>query len=809
MAGWRRTTNAQISRLARFVVRRPWWVIAACVLPVVALASQLSSVRFDTSTEGFLHDDDPALIDYDAFRDQFGRDDLILLALRPPRVFDMAFLSTLRELHERLEAEVPYLDEVTSLINARATRGSEDELLVEDLLEEWPAGPQDLPPLAAWVTSNPSYRNLLISEDGRFTTVAIRSSAYSRGGAEAGDDFAAAFDDDAEPGAGEAGIVYLTDEEVGEIVASVRAIVADFDAPDFPIAMAGSPVAMDVVKRNMRGDMLRFIRLTLVAIAVLLFLLFRRASAVLLPLAVVILALVSTIGLMTACGSALKLPTMILPSFLLAVGVGDSVHILTLFFRSLDAGGVDKRQAIVSALEHSGLPVVLTSLTTAGGLLSFAPTELAPISDLGIFAPAGVMIALLLSLLLLPALLAVVPIRSRARAAGESGELRNWIDRVITATGDFATRKPWRVIGAWALLLCIAGLGAVRIDFSHNPLTWLPPSTPVRQATELIDRELRGSVGMEVVLTRDVENGWHDPDALRNLEEFSRDAEAYRSGEFFVGRAFSLVDVLKEIHRALNANDPRYYDIPGDRELIAQEFLLFENSGSDDLEDLVDSQFRRVRLTLKGPFLDAGSYTRGLAELESNLWSRFGSDTEIVVTGLVPLLTRTMDAVMTSIAESYAIAFVVITLLMMLLIGSARLGLVAMLPNLAPILCALGLMGWLGLPLDIFTMLIGSIALGLAVDDTIHFMHNYRGYLDAGCDSRTAVHRTLETAGRAMLLTTLVLSTGFLIFTLSSMSNIFNFGMLTAFAIAVALLADFLLAPALMQVIHGRGAGAD
>jgi predicted RND superfamily exporter protein len=808
MAGWRQKADAQIARMARFVVRRPWWVIAGCMLAVVALASQLPSVRFDTSTEGFLHDDDPALIDYNAFRDQFGRDDLIVLALHPPRVFDMGFLATLRELHERLEAEVPHLDEVTSLINARATRGSEDELLVEDLLEEWPAGPQDLPPLEAWVTSNPSYRNLLISENGRFTTIAIQISAYSSGGAETSDDFAAEFDDDGKAGLGEETAAYLTDEEVGEVVAGVRAIVADFDAPDFPIAMAGSPAAMDAVKQNMRRDMLRFIRLTVLAIAALLFLLFRRVSAVCLSLAVVLLSLLSTIGLMAASGTALKLPTTILPSFLLAVGVGDSVHILALFFRNLGSG-FDKKQAIVAALEHSGLPVVLTSLTTAGGLLSFAPTELAPIGDLGVFAPVGVMIALLLSLLLLPALIAVLPIRPRESVVGEGGELRGWIDRVIGAAGDFATSKPRQVIGAWVLVLCIAGLGATRIEFSHNPLEWLPATTPVRQATELIDGELRGSVSMEVVLTRGVENGWHDPEALRELEDFSRYAEEYRSGEFFVGRAFSLVDVLKEIHKALNANDSRYYDVPSDRALIAQEFLLFENSGSDDLEDLVDSQFRRVRLTLKGPFLDAGTYARALEEFESNLRSRFGSDTEIVMTGLLPLLTRTMDAVMISVAQSYGIAFVVITLLMMLLIGSARLGLVAMLPNVAPILCALGLMGWFGLPLDIFTMLIGSIALGLAVDDTIHFMHNYRRYLDEGCDSRTAIHRTLETAGRAMLFTTLVLSCGFLIFTLSSMSNIFNFGMLTAFAIAVALLADFLLAPALMQIIHGGREAAD
>jgi predicted RND superfamily exporter protein len=314
MAGWRQKTDARIAGIARFVVRRPWWVIAATVLPVVVLASQLPNVRFDTSTEGFLHDEDPALLDYNAFRDQFGRDDLIVLALQPPRVFDMGFLATLRELHERLEAEVPHLDEVTSLINARATRGSEDELLVEDLLEEWPAGPQDLPAIEAWVTSNPSYRNLLISENGRFTTVVIRTSAYSSGGADATDDFAAAFDEEARTGVDQGEVAYLTDEEIGEVVATVRAIVADFDAPDFPIAMAGSPVVMDVVKRSMRSDMLRFVRLTILAIAVFLFLLFRRASAVFLPLVVVILSLVATIGLMTVSGTALKLPTMILPS---------------------------------------------------------------------------------------------------------------------------------------------------------------------------------------------------------------------------------------------------------------------------------------------------------------------------------------------------------------------------------------------------------------------------------------------------------------------------------------------------------------
>ena len=177
----------------RFAYRHRWWVIGLVLLLVGSLASQLPKIHFDTSTEGFLHPDDPILVEYNAFRDQFGRDELILLALQPPDPFDLAFLETLRSLHERIEDEVPHLEEVTSLINARATRGSEDELLVEDLLEEWPESEADLRALEAFVLGNPSYRNLLVSADGRTTTLVIQTSSYSSQGET--DDFDA-FDEE-------------------------------------------------------------------------------------------------------------------------------------------------------------------------------------------------------------------------------------------------------------------------------------------------------------------------------------------------------------------------------------------------------------------------------------------------------------------------------------------------------------------------------------------------------------------------------------------------------------------------------------
>jgi predicted RND superfamily exporter protein len=259
--------------------------------------------------------------------------------------------------------------------------------------------------------------------------------------------------------------------------------------------------------------------------------------------------------------------------------------------------------------------------------------------------------------------------------------------------------------------------------------------------------------------------------------------------------------VVKEIHQALNENRSDFYAIPDDRLLVAQELLLFENSGSDDLEDVVDSRFQVARFTLKLPFIDAIHYAEFIDVLQAG-YSRILPDSyQVTTTGIMSILGRTIKAVIYSMAKTYVLAFLIITPLMVLLIGNVRIGLLAMIPNLAPILVTVGLMGWFGLPLDAFTLLIGSIAIGLAVDDTIHFMHNFRRYYGRSGDVRIAVRETLTSTGQALLFTSLVLSTGFLVYTFASMNILFLFGTLTAFTIVMAFLADVLLAPALMALV--------
>jgi predicted RND superfamily exporter protein len=281
-------------------------------------------------------------------------------------------------------------------------------------------------------------------------------------------------------------------------------------------------------------------------------------------------------------------------------------------------------------------------------------------------------------------------------------------------------------------------------------------------------------------------------------------AGGVQRGDIYVGKTVSIVDVVKEIHQALNENRADFHTIPQDRQLVAQELLLFENSGSDDLADVVDSQFRVARFNMKLPFEDAIQYAPFMDTVEENFARILGDQASFRLTGLMAIMARTFTAVMHSMAWSYVIAFLVITPLMVLLIGNVRVGMLSMIPNLAPILITLGVMGWLGLPLDAFTLMIGGIAIGLAVDDTIHFMHNFRRYYERSGDVRDAVRQTLSTTGQAMLFTSLVLSTGFFIYALATLRNLVTFGLLTGFTIIVAFLADALLAPALMALVVGR-----
>jgi predicted RND superfamily exporter protein len=353
------------------------------------------------------------------------------------------------------------------------------------------------------------------------------------------------------------------------------------------------------------------------------------------------------------------------------------------------------------------------------------------------------------------------------------------------------------LFGAVAVV-AIFGTGIANVRFAQNLLQWFPEDDPIRMSFEFLDREFGGIGGFEFVVDTRRENGLHDPEILNRIERASTYAQSIDEAEIRVAKTISIVDLVKETHKALNENRHAAYVIPQDRRLLAQELLLFENSGNDDLTELTDSQFRYARITMRTPFSDGMHMPPFIEKIEREMRAIFGPEVGIQPTGLGVLFGRTFSIVNPTMAKSYAIALLVITPLMALLLGSVKRGLLAMVPNLIPIWMTLGLMGWLDIPLDNSSLLIGCIVIGLAVDDTIHFMHKFHRYYDQTGDARLAVRRTLETTGAALLFTSLALACGFAVMTLAYMDNAAEFGMLTTFATLSAFFADILISPALM-----------
>ncbi|MFO0691168.1 MAG: MMPL family transporter [Myxococcota bacterium] len=832
-SSWGERAEPWFRAWARCIVAHPWAVLSASLALMLVAMAGIARLRVDVTFESFLEDDDPVLLTYERFADTFGRDERIIVsaepgtALGPNGIFERRFLEKLRTLHEALESRVPHLEEITSLVNARDTRAEGDTLLVEEFLDPWPGDDAAIARLRRRAFDNPLFQGSLISKEADATAITLELQLYSTAGTTGdGRDELAGFDDDGlAAGAGDAGTggidadgagsahaaakpapVRLSGEETAQSVAAVEAIVAELSSPDFVLHSAGMPIILQVLAEVMARDMPRFLGLALVSIGILLFVMFRRVVAALAPLAVVGLTVGATFGLMGWTDHPIQIPTQILPSLLLAACVGDSIHVLAIFYQRRHAGD-GEADALVHALGHSGFPVVLTSLTTAVGLASFATSDLAPVAGIGLFGPIGVLIALFLTLTLLPAMMVLVPM-GEARASDAADRVTG-SDRVLAALGRFALRRPVPIVVVAGTIAAIALVGALRLRLSHDPMTWFPDGEPIKEGTRHIDAVLGGSVSFEVALERPNEGGARDPKTLQRLAALGEDLETTPRDGYRAGQTVSLADLVKEIHRALHDDRDDAYLVPDAPDAVAQEMLLFESAGSDDLEDVVDGDARTLRMSVRMPWRDSVHYRTFFDLTERDAIAALGDLGETTVTGVYAVLVRSIAAVVSSVANSYVFSFGGIGIMMILLLGSVRWGLLAMIPNVFPILVTLGVMGYAGLPLDSFTLMIGAIALGICDDDTIHSWHQIRLLHRRGVGLDEAVAETLATTGRAALFTSIVLSAGFIGFTLSSMWNLVNFGLLTTLTIATALVSEIFLGPALLAIADRLGALRD
>jgi predicted RND superfamily exporter protein len=770
-------------------------VLSICLLLMTASALLASGIRFDNSFETYFDRDDPAYAAYLRYREDFGSDEVSYILYRAPGTphgpWDLEVMRKIQGLTEVLEDEVPFVKQVTSLANVEFLEGVPGGIEIYDLLDEFPESQEALLEIEQRVLRKPLYVGALASADGEHAAIVIEMEKSSIDPLEE-------IVLDPEGGTGLENLYpQVTYQRIEEILARPEYRGIEF-------FHSGDVALNAVINRITASEGMLLGAICSAVIGALLLFFFRRPIGVFGPLAVVALSIMVSLVVMRLLGWSLDLISSVLPTLLIAVGVADSVHILS-EFRFYNAALGDRREAVRRTLYLVGTPCLLTSLTTAAGFLAMSAAPIKTIAHLAVYSAAGVLAAFLLSVTLLVVFLSLGR-RQLKRDATEKEKLQakggRALNRVLAAVARFDVRHRRAILVFFAAVFVVSGLGIARLRVDSNFLTDFSEEVPIRGVTLYVDDVMGGTNSFIYLFDTGVPDGIMEPAVLREIERLQAEADRY---DFLVKKTYSVVDVLKDINQSFHDGDPEFHVLPETRELVAQYLLLYEMSGGEELQDYVSGDYSRASLELRCRWTDTSLQEEMKADLDAYLETRPLRASTSSITGIGALWLQLMDYITESQIRGFLLAFTAIAVMMCLLFRSIEIGLIAMIPNLSSVALTLGAMGWLDIPLDYTRLLIAPVAIGIAVDYTIHHVTRFRHEFLRCRDYRQALHASMTDVGRALFITTAVLVLGFLVFLFSRLDAQASFGILLAATLLVALVADFLLMPALVMTFEPFG----
>jgi len=767
------------------VVSRPKLIIAAVLAITLAFASVLVTrgVAFNGSLQT-LAKKDSSLDFFNQVKSMFGDDSVVIVALTAADVFDRTFLANMDALTARLKA-VRGVEDAQGLTNTKAIKKSEDGLTVDRLI---PANPTDadLRTLKDSVTKDPLYVKNYVSSDGK--TAAIN--------------------------------VFLKpmDEAETRAVAEEVERVAKQGAGGAEVTIAGVPIMDARGIHSMLRDMLLLSPLAGLLCLIVYFLAFRSFWGAVLPVLALGISLVWVIGLMSLLSRPITLATLSLPTVLIAVGGSYMFHVINQYRLSAAesappslvaraAGGdqpdpahhytaADCRQAWTSGLRFIIPAVLVSGLITTAGFGALASSTIPAARDMGLFEAIGVTIVLLLTLTFVPAVLALLPPKAFGHRSHSGCNYARWLTsplKSITALVLFRSKTVWVV---FILLSVLIGAGFFKMQVNTDYLKIFPQSSPTVVDAEKLHERLAGAATVELVVSGPP-GAIYDPRFLGSVDSIERFALAQPG----VDSAISVVDIVKRIGGLLGpAGSPD--QIPPDKKVVQglyRDFLSEEPS----LARLVDAKSggpgSRAVVILRTNLYSSNKLRRLTSDISGWAGQNLPGDTRVDATGSVVLLDNASDAVAASQLSSMLIALTSIYIMMVVLFRSLLTGLLALIPNLLPIVGFFGFLGWTGIPLDITTSLVATAALGLAVDNAVHMIRRYRQSCGQSHDEGWAMWYTMLRTGKPMILANLMLIAAFLIFIGSSFVPVRLGGLLWAVTISACLASDLIFLPVLMK----------
>ncbi|WP_165387971.1 MMPL family transporter [Vibrio vulnificus] len=757
------STNERTSLLA-FSTRFSFWTLIISLMAIVATAMGAKNLYFRGDYNIFFDGSNAQLQAFDEIQTTFAKTDNIALVLAPKSgdVFDQRTLTQIQEMTEQAW-QVPYSSRVDSLANYQHTEAVDDDLLVEDLLyQSYPLTAERIAKVRTIAMSEPLLVNALVSEKGDVAVINITMQM---------------------PGVDETA-------EVNEVVAYVEQMLSHYRAqyPDVTIYKAGIIAMNHSFAMAAQNDSATLVPTMLLVILVFLTLMLRSFLSVLATLVVIIGAIVATLGIVGWAGMFLHVASVNVPTLIMTLAVADCVHVIA-SMRHFMRQGMPKSQAIHRSVTLNFVPIIITSVTTAIGFLMMNMSDSPVLRDFGNLSALGVMIACVLSVSLLPALLNLLPVRFSAKQAAKSSDIMDKLADLVVYRRNVLLPLSIVVIAGSAALIPYNKV-------NDESVKYFDTSSEFRQAADFMEQRIGGMTTMSIAIKTHQSQGIASPEFLEVLGEFTR----WLREQPETDHVASLSDIYKRLNKNMHGDDSAYYALPAERELAAQYLLLYEMSlpfGLDLNNQVnVDKSSVKLQLTVK----NLGSVE--LVALEERIYQWFASHApryQVVASSPSLMFAHIGETNMASMLSTLPITLILISALMIFALRSWRLGVISLVPNIAPAVIGFGLWALISGEINLGLSVVVTLTLGIVVDDAVHFLAKYQHARKEGQNAEQAVRYAFHTVGRALWITTVVLVAGFSVLAMSQFRLNSDMGQLSAIVIFVALVIDFVLLPSLLM----------
>lgn len=763
--------NAWFKKRAYGLIRNRWYFLGLFAVVLALSFYGTTLIQVDVSNESNFLPKDPIRQQTKEFEELFGNDQYVAVLVEHEDLFSYDALSLLRELHRELYDSVPFTDQVTSLIDVEFTRGTEYGMSIEQIVPDViPESEEALAEIKRKAFSKKNFRERLISSDGTQTWIMLKLLPFPED-----------WEND--------------HEEYPQLMvgSAVDQILGKEKYDDLNPRGTGMPYLAHEKREYFEKESARVMGLALLMAILVLAVALRSFKGVLIPLITAFSSIIIVNGLIGFSGIAVDNMVMVFPVLIgLAVALAYSIHIYSFYKRHFLKTG-DRKGSVVHAIGEMGWPVFFTALTTVSALLSFLFIPIKTVRFIGLTTAAVVTTTYFVIIILTPALLSFGKDRKPHPRYTRNGG--TFFERKLSQLGDWVLAHTRIITPLYLVITAVLIVGVTRVEADIDIRKNIGLKVPYVQELYGVSQTEQGTLyAYDVIIDLNEPGKAKDPQVLHNLDILGREINAFP----LTKRTHSLLEIIKDMNQVLNEDNPDYYTVPDSRDMIAQLFLLYENAGGTESEYWVDYDYQRLRMQVQMDNMRASEARNEYRQIEERAAELFPG-AQISVVGTMPQFMKMIFYIIHGQIISFCIAFLIITVILMVVFGSVKTGLIGLIPNITPAIVIGGILGFAGIPLDTSTVIIMPMILGLAVDDTIHFInHGKLEFIRTG-RYRSSITRTFGTVGVALFFTTLILSSVFLIYMTSEVKTYFNIGVLAIAGIVSALLADYLVTPGLFK----------